>query len=170
MPSLQLAPDVSSHFPDMETIPTPSTRLLNIVNGTHCGEYYDFETGPRDMALFLCAFLLCVMIFVGLLWSLRKCVRRLRCPYSPRESALDAAERGESDFLAPHEDYTLAPNTSWWEVVVKREAEDPTFGRDLVVAPEYLMEDEVLRYDPDYCLKSGALWWEVVEAQERAGS
>ncbi|XP_067676682.1 uncharacterized protein [Haliotis asinina] len=170
MPSLQLAPDVSSHVTDMQTIPTPSARLPSVVNGTHCREHYELETSPRDMVLFLCAFILCVIILMGLLWLLRKCVRRLRCSCSVRESPLDAAERGEADSLAPHEDYSLAPNTLWWEVVVKREAEDPTFGRDLVIAPEYLVEDEVLRYDPDYCLKSGALWWEVVEAQEKAGN
>ncbi|XP_071112478.1 uncharacterized protein [Haliotis cracherodii] len=171
MPSLRLVPDLSSHIPEMRSITTPSTRLTSNFNGIHYRENYEFEIGPRDMALYLCAYLVGVMVIVGLLWSLRTCVRRLRCRHCVRGS-LDAAERGEADdtcSLAPDEDFTLAPNTAWWEVVVRKEAEDPTFGQDLVIAPEYWVDDEVLRYDPDYCLKSGALWWEVVEAQEKAG-
>ncbi|XP_048255221.1 uncharacterized protein LOC124146160 [Haliotis rufescens] len=178
MLSLSLAPAVSTHIRDMPSISTLPTRLPSIEIGIQSRMNYvkDIITGQSHMVLIICSIFVGGVVIVGIFLALRSCARRCRTVFRGHHSvwgSLDAAERGDANdivSLAPHEDFTLAPNTSWWEVVERREAEDPTFGEDLVIAPEYCVEDEVLSFDPDYCLKPGALWWEVVEAQEKAGS
>ncbi|XP_046585662.1 uncharacterized protein LOC124292567 [Haliotis rubra] len=162
----------------MPSIPTLTPRLpwKEIRIQSRVNYVRDMITGQSHMVLMICTIVVGGVVIVGIFLAVRLCVRRCQSVVRGRHSvrgSLDAAENGDADdivSLAPHEDFTLAPNTSWWEVVEKREAEDPTFGQDVVIAPEYCVEDEVLSYDPEYCLKPGALWWEVVEAQEKSGS
>ncbi|XP_067677186.1 uncharacterized protein [Haliotis asinina] len=176
MPSLRLARAISTHLRDMPSKTFLPSRLSWKKTESLVNYVRDMITGQSHMVLIICTIVVGGVVIVGIFLAVRLCVRRCRSVVKDGHSvrgSLDAAENGNADdivSLAPHEDFTLAPNALWWEVVEKREAEDPTFGQDVVIAPEYWVEDEDLSYDPEYCLKPGTLWWEVVEAQERAGS